>query len=132
MRYLLDTHTFLWAAFSPDKLSKAAVDAIMDPVNDISISSISFWEISLKSALGKMELLGVTPEQLPVAAEEMGFDLMSMNADEAATFYRLPRAGHNDPFDRMLVWQAICRRMILISKDDALNTYIKDGLALLW
>jgi PIN domain nuclease of toxin-antitoxin system len=71
MNLLLDTHSFLWSAFSPGKLSRKARAAIVDPESDVYVSAVSFWEISLKSALGKIELKDIAPEDLPGAAEQM-------------------------------------------------------------
>jgi PIN domain nuclease of toxin-antitoxin system len=127
MNYLLDTHTFLWAAFSPRKLSRRAREAIVDPDNEILVSVVTFWEISLKFGLGKIELEGIAPEDLPDVARRMGCEVL-----ELASFHKLPRAGHKDPFDRMLVYQAIRRHKRLISRDAALAVYAPQGLELLW
>lgn len=132
MNYLLDTHAFLWAAFAPKKLSRAVHAALVDPGNTIFVSSVTFWEIALKFALGKIELKGVSPEDLPDTAQSMGFDLVPLEAEEAAAFHRLPRQAHKDPFDRMLVYQAIRRHNILISSDPDLAQYAPQGLRLFW
>ncbi len=132
MNCLLDTHTFLWAAMSPEKLSRNARDVILDMINDISVSVVTFWEVSLKFSLGKLELQGITPQDLPDAATQMGFDLLMLPPEDAAAFYRLPRLPHKDPFDRMLVWQAICGNLTLISKDAELKPYQAHGLRLIW
>ena len=132
MNYLLDTHTFLWAAMSPEKLSHNAQDVILDVTNDISVSVVTFWEVSLKFSLGKLELQGITPEDLPEAATHMGFALRILTPEEAATFYRLPRLPHKDPFDRMLIWQALCANLTLVSKDAELTPYQAHGLRLVW
>ena len=132
MNGLLDTHTFLWAAMSPEKLSRNARDVILDMINDISVSVVTFWEVSLKFSLGKLELQGITPGDLPDAATQMGFDLLMLPPEDAAAFYRLPRLPHKDPFDRMLVWQAICGNLTLISKDAELKPYQAHGLRLIW
>ena len=65
MNCLLDTHTFLWAAMDPEKLSRRARVTILDAANDIHVSVVTFWEVSLKFALGKIALQGTTPEDLP-------------------------------------------------------------------
>src|SRR5882672_5677907 len=116
MNCLLDTHTFLWAAMRPEQLSRYARVAILDAENDIHVSVVTFWEVSLKFALGKIELQGITPAELPDAARQMGFALLALAPQEAATFYQLPRFQHKDPFDRMLVWQSICQNLTLLSK----------------
>lgn len=132
MNCLLDTHVFLWAAFEPRKLGHRARAAILDPDNDIYLSAVSFWEISLKFALGNIELEGVSPEDLPDSAKRMGFKPLPLEADEAAAFHRLPRHEHKDPFDRMLAHQAIHRHLVLISADPSLAQYTIQGLRLLW
>jgi PIN domain nuclease of toxin-antitoxin system len=132
MNYLLDTHTFLWAVFAPEKLSRKAAAVIAAASNDICLSSVTFWEISLKFGLGKLTLAGCTPESLVNVAREMGLTLIAPDADEAASFHQLPRLPHRDPFDRMLVWQALQRRLILITKDSVLPTYATAGLKVLW
>ena len=132
MNYLLDTHTFLWTAMSPEKLSHHARDIILDMTNDIFVSVVTFWEVSLKFTLGKLELQGITPEDLPEAATRMGFDLRILTPEDAATFYRLPRLPHKDPFDRMLIWQAIRANLTMVSQDADLNQYQAHGLRLVW
>ena len=132
MNYLLDTHSFLWAVFSPEKLSRVARAAITDQTNEVSLSSISLWEISLKFALGKLTLDQCTPEDLVAVAREMRLTLITPDAEESASFHQLPKTPHRDPFDRMLVWQAIARDLTLISKDAALPEYHHAGLKILW
>ncbi len=132
MNCLLDTHAFLWAVFAPEKLSRTASRMITDPENDVFVSVVSFWEISLKFSLGKIVLQGVGPEDLPDIARRSGFDLMEFNVEDAASFHGLPREPHKDPFDRMLVHQAIRQRKALVSADAALAVYARHGLKLLW
>ena len=132
MNCLLDTHAFLWVVFAPEQLSRKARAAISDPANEICLSSVSLWEISLKFGLGKLTLEHCTPESLVAVAGEMGLTLITADADESASFHRLPRVPHRDPFDRMLVWQAIQRQLVLITKDSMLPAYQAAGLKLLW
>ena len=132
MNLLLDTHVFLWSLFSPGKLSKAVIREIKTPDNDVAVSVVTFWEISLKYALGKLELTGVDPEELPDFAAQMNLDILPVTAAEASTFHKLPRLSHKDPFDRIIIWQAIQRTMILVSKDRDFKTYSKFGLRTFW
>lgn len=132
MTYLLDTHTFLWSAFCSRKLSKRARAAMVDPSNDIVVSAVSFWELSLKYGLEKLELTGTSPAQLPQVASSMGFGIIPLDAEEASSFHRLPREAHRDPFDRMLVWQAISRGLSLMTKDTELSGYAQQGLVVFW
>jgi len=116
----------------PDRLGPKARDIIQEPDNRIFVSVISFWEISLKYALGKLSLINVLPKQLPEAANQMDFEMLTLSAAEAATFYRLPNIGHKDPFDRLIIWQAIQNKMPLISKDKKCRNYNALGLKLIW
>jgi PIN domain nuclease of toxin-antitoxin system len=133
MKCLLDTHAFLWALISPEKLSEAARAAISHADNPVRVSAVSFWEIALKYRLGKLKLSGVTPEALPDAALRQGFDLMPLDARLAAGFSALPDIPkHRDPFDRMLIWQAIATGHILLSCDRKIETDALPGLKVLW
>jgi len=132
MNILLDTHVFLWSLFTPDKLSKAVIREIKSPNNDVAVSVVTFWEISLKYALGKLELTGVKPEELPDFAAQMNLEILPITAAEASTFHKLPRLSHKDPFDRIIIWQAIQRKMTLVSKDRDFKAYRKFGLRTFW
>jgi PIN domain nuclease of toxin-antitoxin system len=96
------------------------------------VSVVTFWEISLKFALGKIVLHGTTPQELPDAAIHMGFTLLALAPQDAATFHHLPRLQHKDPFDRLLVWQSIRQHLTLLSKDTDLRQYQPHGLQVLW
>ncbi|MEA2085212.1 MAG: type II toxin-antitoxin system VapC family toxin [Thermodesulfobacteriota bacterium] len=132
MNLLLDTHGFLWSLFTPDKLSKAVAREIKSPNNDVAVSVVTFWEISLKYALGKLELTGVEPEELPDFAGKMDLKILPITATEASGFHKLPRLSHKDPFDRIIIWQAIQRKMTLVSKDRDFKAYRKFGLRTFW
>ena len=132
MRYLLDTHSLLWTVLNPEKLSKKARSAILDSENTVVVSVVTFWEISLKFALGKFELTGLLPEDLPAVAQETGLDIIPLDVSEAASFHRLPKLTHKDPFDRLIVWQAIQRKLMLISADREFQNYQEQGLRVLW
>jgi len=131
MSYLLDTHCFLWSLFAPGKLSRRAQAVIADAASTVAVSSVTFWEIALKHAMGKLELERIAPEELPAAAKAMNLDLLPLDPETAAGFARLPRGNHKDPFDRMLVWQAIGHGLVLISHDGRLDEYRSQGLRIL-
>lgn len=132
MNYLLDTHTFLWSIFESKKLSKKAKSIICDPGNTIYVSLITFWEISLKHSVGKLELENISPEALPRVSKEAGFKTLRLSEKEVASFHKLPKIEHKDPFDRLIIWQAINRNLILVSKDRKLSLYKKSGLQVTW
>ena len=132
MNILLDTHVFLWALFTPGKLSDAVIREIKSPNNEVAVSVVTFWEISLKYALAKLELTGVTPEELPDFAARMNLEILQITAAEASAFYKLPRLVYKDPFDRIIIWQAIQRKMTLVSKDREFKAYHEFGLRTFW
>ncbi|NLJ08724.1 MAG: type II toxin-antitoxin system VapC family toxin [Treponema sp.] len=132
MNYLLDTHTFLWTISNTVDLSSKAIEIIKDPKHEIFVSAVSFWEISIKTRLKKLNLDTIEPEQLLTLAERMDFQVISLTPEEAITYHKLKENTHNDPFDRMLIWQSISRNMTLISKDEAFSKFVPFGLKLIW
>ncbi len=132
MKYILDTHTLLWVLFEDEKLSEKARTAIRNPDNEIYVSTITYWEISLKYSISKIELEGITPEELTEKAREIDIKTLELSEDEASTFYKLPRIKHKDPFDRLIIWQSIKRNITLISKDKEMGNYQQFGLKILW
>ncbi len=132
MNYLLDTNAFLWAVFDRKQLSKAASSVMVDPDNEILVSLVTFWEIALKSNIGKISLKGVVPEELPRYAEKAGFEILGITPEEFSSFYKLPNIKHRDPFDRLIIWQCIQNNICMISKDNAISEYAQHGLKIFW
>ena len=131
--YLLDTHTFIWAILETNNLSKNSGSIILSKNNDICVSAVSFWEISLKTRIKKFSFENINIKDFPRLAREMDFTIINLQENEAITFHELPlKQNHKDPFDRMLIWQAITNDMIMISKDSLFEQYKKDGLKLIW
>ena len=117
MRVLLDTHLLLWALASPSKLSAKARQRIES--SEVFASAASIWEVSIKSALGKLE---ADPSEVLAGVEPAGFDHLHIVWEHAAQVAKL-KPIHKDPFDRLLVAQAWVERMILLTDDDALGGY---------
>ena len=133
MRGLIDTHVLLFALANTKELSPAASNLLRDRHNEVFVSVVSFWEISLKFSIGKLALPGISPDQIPGYALSIGFTFLPLAADTASTFHQLPKIGkHRDPFDRMLVWQAIREDLVLVSRDRAMGAYEACGLSLIW
>jgi PIN domain nuclease of toxin-antitoxin system len=132
MKYLLDTHTMVWAVTETAKLSPRVRDVLENPSHQILVSPISFWEISLKYALGKVELNGLSPEDFSAACVAMDFDTLPLSPDVASTLHQLAAQHHKDPFDRLLIWQAICLKIPLLSKDSTVARYATEGLKVVW
>jgi PIN domain nuclease of toxin-antitoxin system len=132
MNYLLDTHTFLWTVASSDKLPKNVQKTITNSNNEIFVSAVTFWEIAIKYRLGKLDLGGLNPNEFLRIAEEMEFQTINLSAEESSSYFQLKEEQHKDPFDRMLVWQAIQRNLTIISKDRKLEQFGDFGLTIYW
>lgn len=133
MAWMLDTHALIWALFEPEKLGKQTRAVLRDPANEVRVSAISYWEISLKFAMGKLVLPKTDPSEIPAAAEQLGLRLEPLGADMLASSHRLPYApDHRDPFDRLLIWQAIHCSHTLLSRDRAMPFYKDHGLRSAW
>ena len=131
MTYLLDTHYMLWAIADTKKISKLIRKVLVNPENRILVSTISFWELSLKTALGKLTIQGFSPEDLPRLCITMNFEIIHLLPGESSTFYQLKATYHKDTFDRMLIWQAIYHGYTLISADDNIQKCSTEGLMIL-
>ncbi|MBC8114810.1 MAG: type II toxin-antitoxin system VapC family toxin [Candidatus Saccharimonas sp.] len=122
MRLLLDTHAFLWFLLDDPGLSETARNLIVDPGNDIEISPASYWEIAIKIGLGKYSL----PEPYDTFMErelaENDFRILPILPRHTSVLTTLP-LHHRDPFDRLLVAQAISEGISLVSNDPALDVY---------
>ena len=132
MKYLVDTHLFLWTIVSPKKISQQVRTILLNPELVKYVSIITFWEISLKFSLGKIDLKGVLPDKLPTVATETGFEILNLKLDTASTFHKLSKKDHQDPFDRMLAWQAIREDLVLITRDKDFSGYKDEGLSIVW
>lgn len=132
MTYLIDTHVLLWLLFSPKKLSSQALSIIEDSKQNILVSQISFWEISLKYGLGKLKLKKYKPEDLLAATKQMNFSILEFHNDHLLSYYKLAQSRHKDPFDRFLIWQAMSLDIPIISKDETFMIYKTDGLKIIW
>ncbi len=117
MRVLLDTHLLLWALSSPARLSKRARQRIDS--SEVYASAASIWEISIKSALGKLK---ADPAEVLAGVEPAGFSHLPISGSHTAEIVELPPV-HKDPFDRLLVAQARIEPMILLTDDDVLRGY---------
>lgn len=122
MRILLDTHTLLWHSLDNSKLSAVAESLIEDADNEKLISIASCWEIAIKTSIGKLDLAVTVEELLAVPLAREGWTLLSPKLDEFVTVSELP-LHHRDPFDRLLVAQAIVGSFPLVSRDEPLDRY---------
>lgn len=132
MRLLLDTHALVWFLTEPKKLPPKTLKLIERPETAVWFSALSLWELSHKFSLGKLRLKNLSPEDIAHEAKEQHFDLLTLSETDALGFRNVPRHLHHDPFDRMLIWQAIQRDLTLVSAETGLNEYRQLGLRWLW
>lgn len=105
----------------------------MDRANEVRISPFSYWEISQKFGLGKLVLPDTDPSEIPAAAHQLGLLDEPLAPEILSTFHRLPYApDHRDPVARLLVWQAICGKRTLLSRDRAMPFFKAHGLKFEW
>lgn len=130
--YLLDTHVVLWLLFDVDKIPNSTLEIIKNTDNQIYISAASFWEISIKYKLKKLDLNNLNVSELPKIFTEKGYKIIPILCDETATLWELKLDYHKDPFDRILIWQAIKNNFTFISNDINMSPYRMEGLRLLW
>ncbi len=132
MIYLLDTHYVLWSMFDPKRIGESVYPILVNERDSKYISGVNLWEISLKYSLGKLDLGGSNPSELFDTLLNAGFEVAEMEKRLFATYYQLPKKDdHKDPFDRLLIWQAISNGYTLITQDKKIEQYRADGLQLL-
>ena len=122
MRVLLDTCTFLWIAAGSTELSERARQTFESPDNEVYLSSVSAWEIAVKHALGRLPLPQPPDVYITRLRQDHGIDPLPLDEESALHLTRLP-ALHRDPFDRMLVCQAIMGAMVVLTPDESINPY---------
>jgi len=121
VKLLLDTHLLLWAAGQPDQLSAAAHSLIEDPQNELLFSSASLWEIAIKRGLGRSDFR-INPRLVRRALLDNGYSELPITGEHAVAVDGLPSL-HKDPFDRILVAQAIVEDIALITVDPWVAQY---------
>lgn len=121
MRYLLDTRTFVWLATDDPQLTPTVRAIFLDSAQECFLSAASVWEMAIKSSLGKL-MLPVDLEHMVRGGTDRGLRLLDVTVSHAYHVERLP-FHHRDPFDRILVAQALHEGMSLISRDVQLDAY---------
>lgn len=127
MRLLIDTHVLIWWFFHPDRLSARVAEAMSDDGSEIWVSAASFWEIAIKHKLGKLPQVAGFLADLSLISSN-GFELLPISAAHAIRAGGLP-LHHRDPFDRLLIAQALVENLTLVSIDSQFDHY---GVPRLW
>ena len=119
MKLLLDTHILIWALSAQERLSEHVRSAIEDGGNDVLVSMASLWEIAIKQRLGKLK---VDLSEMLAEVHQADFRLLGIAAEHLVALTTLP-LHHRDPFDRLLIAQAITEDATLVSSDRAIRRY---------
>ena len=125
--YLLDTNALLYFLYDSGKLSKKASDIIYHNDEKINVSIVSMWEIAIKSSIGKLEIKS-SISKIAETCENERFDILPIKPFHLDEIGRLP-AIHGDPFDRLIISQAISENLIIITKDGTMPMY---NVKVLW
>jgi PIN domain nuclease of toxin-antitoxin system len=128
MRLLLDTHALIWAVDQPALLDSRARSALEDASSDVLISAATIWEIAIKTGLGKLTLSVPYRDWMNRAIADLSATLLPITVEYADMQATLP-GHHRDPFDRMLIAQAIVEKTSLVANEDVFDQY---GVARLW
>jgi PIN domain nuclease of toxin-antitoxin system len=122
MKLLLDTHVFLWFISGDPRLPAAMKDGICDPTNEVYVSVVSLWESLVKCQLGKLSIPEPPEMFLSTQRERHGFASLPLNEASVCRLVQLPPI-HRDPFDRMLIAQALEHQLTFVTVDEALRRY---------
>jgi len=122
VKLLLDTCTFLWIATGSLQLSKPAAQLFRDPENEVFLSSVSAWEIAIKNAIGRLPLPAPAAAYISRLRQAHGISALPLKEEEALYLPRIPKL-HRDPFDRMLVCQAIVNGLFVLTPDPLISQY---------
>ncbi len=122
MKLLLDTHALLWSATDPDRLTPDARAALEDGSHDVLVSIVTVWEIAIKQSLGKLDLARPAERWLPDVLTRTGFEVAELSLS-AALRVRSLAWHHRDPFDRLLIAQALDDGFTIVTRDEMFGAY---------
>ncbi|MBQ6142367.1 MAG: type II toxin-antitoxin system VapC family toxin [Kiritimatiellae bacterium] len=123
MKYLLDTCALIDIVFTPERLSAAARDAVRKE-NELAVSIASFWEIMIKQQIGKLGIKSTSAQELADICKELGIQILQTTIPQVDLVRTLPRYDdHGDPFDRLIICQAIYENMPVVTSDSKFSRY---------
>ena len=128
MRLLLDTHTLFWSVQEPSKLSATALDALQDPTNVRLLSAATIWELAIKVGQGKIALSMPYRQWMETAITDLKLDILPVTVEYAERPSLLP-PHHKDPFDRLMIAQALVDGISIVGVDVAFDAY---GVSRIW
>jgi PIN domain nuclease of toxin-antitoxin system len=124
--YLIDSHIFLWAVESPKRLSAVEQSFLTDPRNDVAVSVASLWELSIKISIGRLaisrQVKSIPPDHFSRSASQVGIRILPIDVPEAEYVRQLPWI-HRDPFDRLIIAQALIGGRVIVTRDSIFARY---------
>lgn len=127
MKLLLDTHVLIWWSSNSDKLTNKVYDLITDTNNSLMFSIASVWEMQIKSQLGKLNLIAPIPELIANQQQVNKIQILPIELNHIYVLKDLPD-NHRDPFDRIIIAQALFEKMPVVSKDEIFDAYPVDKI----
>jgi PIN domain nuclease of toxin-antitoxin system len=128
MRVLVDSHTLLWSSDDPAKVPAPAMSVLQNPANELLISAATIWEVAIKVALGRLPLSLPYRQWMDKAIADQGLIILAVTLDHTERLISLP-FHHRDPFDRLLISQALSEGTPLVSGDAVFDAY---GVKRIW
>jgi PIN domain nuclease of toxin-antitoxin system len=122
VRFLLDTHAFIWWSSEPEKLSKKVLAAFEESENELTLSVASIWEMQIKVQLGKLDITDPLKDLIAIHQKEKDLQILPIFLNHVLTLENLP-VHHRDPFDRILIAQASAERLVIVTKDQIFKEY---------
>ena len=123
---MIDSHIFLWAVEDPKRLSAAEQSFLSDPHLDVAVSVASLWELSIKASIGRLviskQAKSIPPDHFSRSAAQVGVRILPIEAPEAEYVRQLPWI-HKDPFDRLIIAQALIGGRVIVTHDDIFARY---------
>ena len=133
MKYLIDTHVFIWSLVDSKRLPQQVKDILRNPRNKCFLSIVSIWEIATKVKIGKLSLDNFSLQDSKKYCKKLSLSILPVSFKDIMSYFNLPLfKNHRDPFDRMLIATAIERKFTLLSRDTKLPQYAEAGLLHLW
>ena len=122
MKILLDTHTFIWMDAAPEKLPKQVTELLQNPKHNLLLSVVSVWEIQIKTQLGKLDINNDLANLVQEQQERNKLVILPVTLVHVLALGKLP-LHHKDPFDRLLIAQALSEDAALLSRDEFFSAY---------
>lgn len=122
MRLLLDTHVWIWMISAPERLEAELRDLLLDDGTEVFLSIAAVWELAIKHAAGKLRFAGDPGREIPVHLRRSGVAVLGISVEQCLAAAALPM-HHRDPFDRLMIAQAVDRELTLVTADARLAAY---------